>query len=315
MTYVCPRCESRDVRKYGKLTTGKGKYQRFRCESCGHVWQEPMISSVPEDCIELVLTLLKVFIADVETGKALNDAGWLPVNDNMLRKLKSLDFCEIDNKNKVARIKPTLNLPADLSLTTEGAIFFDYIKALRIIDLVQKIRKDQNKYKKAIAEGLIRMFKNARYTFWENRDAGEIPAEVRDVILTPNRMEIMRSTAKILAAELLSSVWGEEESLIVSGDLNTRLIEKVKKVLMWDDLVRFFCNNSDLIEDLGFLWYIDKIIVDYNIEYLGAIVFIYEQVFSRQEYEKLEVLGEELENFIGVKEWGVCWDEIFCIPL
>jgi transposase-like protein len=40
----CPECKSPKTQKVGTYMTRKGRKQRFRCDTCGHIWNLPLVA-------------------------------------------------------------------------------------------------------------------------------------------------------------------------------------------------------------------------------------------------------------------------------
>ena len=293
--------------------------QKFRCSSCGHVFQRPLIQSVREDLVEVILEMLRTFVREMDDGKKPEEAGWTPFNDNILKELKKIDFCEIDYENRVARVNPRYKLPDDIASTDEGILFSDYLKALRVLRTIEKIKCDDKKYRKAIMEGLLRMLKTAQYNFWE-KEEGTMPIKIRQVILNPQRMRIIRQYAYLLVKELLKTLWKADtkvEGLEEVTNINSDHYMIIKKALKWDKIIEFFCKSKErinMIKDLGLIWYIDQEIEREGIEHLGARVLVLERIISRSELENLDKMLEELEKFISKNSWEVDWSGIFRLP-
>ena len=292
---------------------------------CGHVWQRPLIRSVSEDLIEAVLEMLRAFVRDMDNGRGLKEAGWVPFDDDTLRRLGETGLCEVDYENRVARIDLHCKLPEDLASTDEGALFLDYLNALRVLETIKETMHDRGKYRKAIVEGLQRMLQTAHYSFWEEKE-GAMPPEVRQAILNPQRIRVIRDSARLLVKELLEALWEptqqvpwQEESLIKSFGkvVSTNDYLNVKEALGWNRVVMFFKKKkefSSLIESLGLIWYADKMIEREGIEHLGARVLVLERVINKGVLERLESMLSELYDFISESGWGVNWSGVFRLP-
>ncbi len=83
---------------------------------------------------------LQQFITDVEEGKEIKEAGWINVNDTDLPK--NLDLFEIEPKR--IRISIHKLLPIHLLKTEEGDLFSDIQSALKVMESINIIRKNQS---------------------------------------------------------------------------------------------------------------------------------------------------------------------------
>jgi hypothetical protein len=283
--------------------------------SCGYVWQEPLVPGLPEEEAETIRDMLRAFIRDIDDGKSLSESGWIPLNDAMIKRLSRSSFCEIDYENRTGRVNPNGELPNELASTDEGTIFSDYMKALRVLDSTKVIRGNYDEYRKAVVTGLIRMLESAQYNLWE-KDIGSMPDKIRRIILNPQWMRIARKSAELLVKELLENLWGPDVTAKVFGqvvDVGTNS-SIVREALMWEKVIEFFREKIDLIENLGLIWNVDQRIEKEGIEYLGARVLLFEKVLEKNKWERLENLGERLEESISGNGWRVNWSDIFYLP-
>ncbi len=103
--------------------------------------------------IELLKPLLRRFIDDVERGKAIEEAGWMKIDDVDEYLLKRLGLYEGNTQGvRVSLHKP---LPEDLLKTEEGDIFSDMQLAIKIRELVPKIVRDQSLQKRIECSAFI----------------------------------------------------------------------------------------------------------------------------------------------------------------
>ena len=294
---ICPRCKSSWIRKYGKLYLKGGIVQKFRCLSCRYVWQEPIIRSLPEEISEIVLQMFVAFVRDLDNGKPIDKVGWIPLDDAKTEKLLKIRFCEVDKENRVGRINPKYNnIPSDVASTEEGVIFTTYLRALRVLETIERVKNDNKGFKEAISIGLKRMLKNAQYNLREVNEGG-IPEKLRSIILTPQWKKIIMQSLDFLVKDLLTILWqdvGSQES-----DTSIDIVILVKEALQWDKVISFFSENRDVIKHLGIVWYAD---------------WLMEKLLDRTTYEELEKIGEKLVEFIDKTDWEVSWNDIFCLP-
>jgi len=298
------------------------------------------MQSIPEDASDLIFGMLRAFIRDMDAGKSLSEAGWVPLGNDDIKRLRKIDFCEIDYENMNGRINYKRQLPAELLLTEEGHVFCEYLRAVKIVQEVEALKDNDNEYLKAVAAGLNEMLKNARYSFWEKRE-GLIPDKLRNAILSPQWNIFARKIAYLLTSNLLESIWGISNLIELHEDLGKEeivdfdanmisVIEEIKGNPQWVKIVDFFQSNKDLLEALSLAWYVNQRAVKEEVEYLGSELLIFEAairiVADKNDedvttlYEKLTNLDEELdklvyeENRLDEEKWGVNWNSVFRFP-
>jgi hypothetical protein len=327
---VCPKCGSLHVRKYGKLQLKEKVLQKYRCMDCRHVWYERIGGSIPQKAFELILSMLRVFIRDMDQGKSVNDAGWLPLNEEDIRSLQKISFCEIDYENMCGRVNPYGNLSEDFLLTEEGHIFSEYVKSLNIAEEVRKICKNEEEYCSTIGKGLKLMFQGARYTFWEKEEAEEtVPEDVRSVILSSQWVRASETFADMLVKELLASIYGACESIDMDKNVakrkdNNPLFNNVRIRDQWEKIIEYFSKHREVIDFLGLIWFAIKKVDENGIDHVGARIFILDEIIKAVADKRcmneddlraeLKRVGEDLDGLIEKESWGLNWSDVFTIP-
>lgn len=334
MKRVCPRCGSSQVRKYGKVRLQQGILQKFRCMSCKHVWHTRIVQCIPEDMSDLVFRMFRAFIRDIDAGKCLSDAGWIPLNDNEIERLREIDFCEIDYENMNGRINYKSQIPTELLLTEEGRVFHEFLRAVGIAQKVEALKNNDAEYLKAVAAGLNEMLKNAQFIFWEKKK-GFIPEKLHNVVLSPKWGVFAKKIAYLLTVNLLESIWGisdvsklhlgsnKEEIAGFNSNINS-VINEIKENPQWAKIIDFFRSNKDVLEALSLAWFVSQRAIEEEIGYLGAELLILETAMkivadkNNEDVailrEKLANLNEELYRLVCEEIWGVNWNDVFRLP-
>lgn len=326
---ICPKCGSSYVIKYGKFKLKEKTLQKYRCKNCKHVWYEGVAESISPQAYELILNMLRMFIKDMDLRKSLDDAGWLPLNEEDLRLVRELNFCEVDYENMRGRINPLSKLPEEVLSTDEGLIFSDYIKSMSIIKEVYGVCRDEKKYCDAITNGLKLMFQRAKYAFWE-KEGGFMPDEVRSLILNPQWIRISEKFSNFLAESLISTIiYGPSSILSVYKNViekeNSNLLKIFDNIKpQWDKILKYFYEHSELIEFLGLVWFTFKKVEEYGVDYLGARTLVFDEIVKivakkkgiKEEdlRSKLREISEDLDQLIEEESWGVSWNDVFTIP-
>jgi len=320
------------VRKYGKVHLRQGVLQKFKCMSCKHVWHSRLLQCIPEDLSDLVFEMLRTFVRDIEARKPLSKAGWVPLNEDYVKKLRSINFCEIDYENMNGRIDYRSCLPEELLLTDEGRIFCEILRALETVQEIEALKNDEYEYLKAVMAGLGGMFKNARFSFWEMEE-GSIPEKLRNFVLRPQWSIIAEKISHSLILNLLKSMWGVDSILKEYEEANDKsidfyllrfVIHEIEESSQWRKIIGFFKLNKDLLEALGLVWYVSQKTIDREIEYLGAKLLIFEaaiKIVAERNSEttislrdKLANLSGNLESLVFEEDWGVNWNDVFRLP-
>ena len=320
------------MRKYGKVHLRQGVLQKFKCMSCKHVWHSRLLQCIPEDLSDLVFEMLRTFVRDIEARKPLSKAGWVPLNEDYVKKLRSINFCEIDYENMNGRIDYRSCLPEELLLTDEGRIFCEILRALETVQEIEALKNDEYEYLKAVMAGLGGMFKNARFSFWEMEE-GSIPEKLRNFVLRPQWSIIAEKISHSLILNLLKSMWGVDSILKEYEEANDKsidfyllrfVIHEIEESSQWRKIIGFFKLNKDLLEALGLVWYVSQKTIDREIEYLGAKLLIFEaaiKIVAERNSEttislrdKLANLSGNLESLVFEEDWGVNWNDVFRLP-
>jgi hypothetical protein len=330
---VCPKCGSLRVRKYGKLQLKEKVLQKYRCMDCKHVWYERTVEVLSHETFELILSMFRTFIRDMDQRKNINDAGWLPLKEEDIIHLQKTNFCEIDYENMRGRVNISSKLPEDLLLTEEGRIFSEYIKSLEIIRKVHEVCRHEKEYRNAIAQGLKYMFKKSRYTFWE-KEEGSIPEKIRSLILSPQWIEVSESFADFLTRDLLIAIYGVDEFLLNTNTKNmtSREFSNILSIIFednilkaqWKKIIEYFREHVEHVEFLGLTWLIFKEICEHGIGYVGARVLVFEEIIKKVANKRgvnendlcnrLKMMSEELDEQTEGESWGLNWSDIFTIP-
>ena len=320
------------MRKYGKVRLRQGVLQKFKCMSCGHVWHSRLPQCIPEDLFDLVLEMLRTFIRDIEARKPLSKAGWVPLNEDYVKKLRSINFCEIDYENMSGRIAYRSRIPEELLLTDEGRIFCEILRSLEVVQEIEALKNNDHEYLEAVMAGLDEMFKNARLSFWEMEE-GSIPEKLHNFVLRPQWNTIAEKISHSLTLNLLKSIWSMDSILkeyeeandkSIDFDLLRFAIHEIEESSQWRKIIGFFKSNKDLLEALGLAWYVSQRTIDREIEYLGAKLLIFEAAMkivaerngetTNSLRDKLASLSENLDNLIFEEKWGVNWNDVFRLP-
>lgn len=328
---ICPKCGSKHIRKFGKIYLKNEILQKFRCLRCKYVWHKPFTSKIPQKMFELILEMLKKFIRDIDLGKDKTHAGWIPLNDENVRDIQKLNFCEVDPRNMVGRINPDGEIPNDIFMTEEGLIFFDCINSLKVIEELWQSSKDVKEYHNIIVTGLKFMFKNAHYSFWE-KEKGAIPENIRSIVLSPKWIKVARDLSEKLADDFLEAMFGEKHKgdnnitlKVINERFNSETILK-NEVLksQWSRVITYFHEQGEILEFLGLIWYANNKAVENKIEYEGAKIRIFEEVIkiitnkrqiaASELREKLKSVRENLDRLMEEDKWGLNWCDIFTIP-
>jgi len=327
---VCPKCGSSSLQKHGEVRSEQGILQKLKCMSCKHEWH----SQLPEDLFDKVLEMLRTFVWDIEARKPLSEAGWVSLNEDYVKKLRSINFCEIDREGMRGRIdyKNHKSLPGELLSTDEGRIFCEILRSLEIVQEIEALKNNDYEYLKAVVAGLSEMLKNARFSFWEVEE-GSIPEKLRSFMLRPRWNVTAERISRSLALNLLKSIWGIDGALKGYGEANDRPIDldllrsvtrEIEESSQWRKIISFFKSNKDLLEALGLSWYVSRKIIDREIEYLGAKLLAFEAAIKvvaersgetiNSLRERLASLSENLDNLIFEEKWGVNWNDVFRLP-
>ena len=330
MKRVRPKRGSSSVRKYREVRSEQGVLQKFKCMSYKHEWH----SQPPEDLFDLVLKMLRTFVWDIEARKPLSEAGLVPLNENHVKKLRSINFCEIDCESMRGRIdyKNYKSLPRELLSTDEGRIFCEILRSLEIVQEIEGLKNNDYEYLKAVVAGLSEMFKNARFSFWEVEE-GSIPEKLRSFVLRPRWNVTAERISRSLVLNLLKSIWGIDGALKGYGEANDRptdldllrsVTREIEESSQWRKIIDFFKSNKDLLEALGLAWYASRRIMDREVEYLGAKLLAFEAAIriiaerngetTNSLRERLARLSEDLDNLIFEENWGVNWNDVFRLP-
>ncbi|MEO0252418.1 MAG: hypothetical protein ABIM44_09330, partial [candidate division WOR-3 bacterium] len=299
---------------------------------CGYVWHEYIVEKIPPKTFDLILEMLRAFIKDLELGKGKNDAGWIPLSDEKIKDIQKISFCEIDLENISGRVNPNSQIPAEIFMTEEGHIFYDYIKSLKVIEEIWQVSSgSKEEYLIALEMGLKSMFKSAYYFLWE-KEKGAIPEDVRSLILSPKWIKVTEDLANLLAERVSEAILQkndkERENVAPQKRYKHFNFEKLFKneILksQWDRIVAYFREHDELIESLGLIWYAINKAAENEIEYEGARIKILEEtikiVASRRRItasdlrEKLKGIGENLDELIEKDKWGLNWRDVFTIP-
>jgi hypothetical protein len=276
--------------------------------------------------------MLRTFVRDIEARKPLSKAGWVPLNEDYVKKLRSINFCEIDYENMNGRIDYRSYLPEELLLTDEGRIFCEILRALETVQEIEALKNDEYEYLKAVMAGLGEMFKNARFSFWEMEE-GSIPEKLRKFVLRPQWSIIAEKISHSLTLNLLKSMWGVDSILKEYEEANDKsidfyllrfVIHEIEESSQWRKIIGFFKLNKDLLEALGLVWYVSQKTIDREIEYLGAKLLIFEaaiKIVAEKNSEttislrdKLANLSGNLESLVFEEDWGVNWNDVFRLP-
>jgi hypothetical protein len=276
--------------------------------------------------------MLRTFVRDIEARKPLSKAGWVPLNEDYVKKLRSINFCEIDYENMNGRIDYRSCMPEELLLTDEGRIFCEILRALETVQEIEALKNDEYEYLKAVMAGLGEMFKNARFSFWEMEE-GSIPEKLRNFVLRPQWSIIAEKISHSLTLNLLKSMWDVDSILKEYEEANDKsidfyllrfVIHEIEESSQWRKIIGFFKLNKDLLEALGLVWYVSQKTIDREIEYLGAKLLIFEaaiKIVAERNSEttislrdKLANLSGNLESLVFEEDWGVNWNDVFRLP-
>jgi hypothetical protein len=276
--------------------------------------------------------MLRTFVRDIEARKPLSKAGWVPLNEDYVKKLRSINFCEIDYENMNGRIDYRSCMPEELLLTDEGRIFCEILRALETVQEIEALKNDEYEYLKAVMAGLGEMFKNARFSFWEMEE-GSIPEKLRNFVLRPQWSIIAEKISHSLTLNLLKSMWDVDSILKEYEEANDKsidfyllrfVIHEIEESSQWRKIIGFFKLNKDLLEALGLVWYVSQKTIDREIEYLGAKLLIFEaaiKIVAERNSEttislrdKLANLSGNLESLVFEEDWGVDWNDVFRLP-
>jgi len=325
---ICPKCGSSYVIKYGRFMLKGKALQKYRCKDCKYVWYESIPEKIPQRAYELILKMLRAFIRDMDLRKDLNAAGWLPLNEEDIRLIQELDFCEVDYENMRGRINPFSELPEDLLSTDEGLIFSDYIKSTNIIEEIRKTCKNEEEYRYAIVNGLKLMFQRAKYTFWE-KEEGVMPSEVCSLVLSPQWVRASEVFANLLVKNLITSIYGSSSLLSTNESTTGKENYGLLKILngikpQFTKIVEYFSKRPELIEFLGLVWFAFKKVEEDKIDYLGARILVLDEVIKIMATKKsidedklrneLKEMSENLDELIEGEPWGLSWGDVFIVP-
>jgi len=278
--------------------------------------------------------MLRTFVRDIEARKPPLKAGWVPLNEDYVKKLRSINFCEVDYENMNGRINYRSCMPEELLLTDEGRIFSEILRSIETVQQIEALKNNDHEYLEAVMAGLDEMFKNARLSFWEMKE-GSIPEKLHNFVLRPRWNIIAEKISHSLILNLSKSIWSmdgilqkyeeaEANDKSIDFDLLRFVIHEIEESFQWRKIIGFFKSNKDLLEALGLAWYVNQKIIDKGIEYLGAKLLIFEaamKVVAERNGEttdslrdKLASLSENLDKLVFEEKWGVNWNDVFCLP-
>lgn len=237
--------------------------------------------------IETLKQMLRRFIDDVERGKAVEEAGWMESEHGLELLLKSLGLYE----GGAQGIRASLHnpLPTDLLKTVEGDIFSDMQLAVKIMELVPKIRRDQSLQTGAEISGFAYMLNASEFPVLSHRLFQEGFSSLDEwYTSTPNATRLLTS----LAAEKVWRVKSIEEALkpLHRSSLPAFEIKKqgkeedatrVRKTLKWDEVLGIIDANTCKV--MGFLWYVDYLAILKGIRYPESMMLIQERAWKMLE--------------------------------
>jgi len=228
--------------------------------------------------VELLKQLLQQFIDDVERGKAVEEAGWIRTDDEVEHLLKKLGLCEGSARGvRVSLHKP---LPEGLLKTEEGDIFSDMQLAIKLRNLVSKIGRNQSLQTGAEISGFAYML-----------DASEFPVLsyrlFQEGFSSHDEWRTSASNSVYLLISLAArKSWGvgslEEAfkplrhsslpALEIKKQGKGKDADRVRKVLKWDEVLEII--NRNTCQAMGFLWYVDRLIILEGIRYPESEVLV-----------------------------------------
>lgn len=237
--------------------------------------------------VQLLKQLLRQFIDDVEKGKVVEEAGWMKTDDEVEYLLKRLGLYEGSTRGvRVSLHKP---LPEDLLKTEEGDIFSDMQLAIKIRNLVSELGRNQSLRTGAEISGFAYML-----------DASEFPVLsyrlFREGFSSHDEWHTSASNSVYLLISLAArKLWGvgslEEAfkplrhsslpALEIRKQDKGKDADRVKKVLKWDEVLEII--NRNTCEAMGFLWYVDRLIILEGIRYPESKVLVQERAWKMLE--------------------------------
>lgn len=283
--------------------------------------------------VETVKQMLRRFIDDVESGKAVEEAGWGETEHRIELLLKKLGLCEAS----IRRIRVSLHnpLPADILKTEEGDIFSDMQLAVKIRELIPKIEKDPSLQTGAEISGFGYMLDASEFPVLSHRlfhegfsSVDEWNDSVSDAtclltLLAAKRVWGVGSIEKALEPLRCSSL----PALKTKKQGERKDAERVVKTLKWDEVLGIIDRNTCKI--MGFLWYVDHLGICEGIRYPESMMLIQERawkVIEKQMGKSIRELRyaviediERIENKTADKGIGqdyaiVSWHEILRLP-
>lgn len=282
----CPVCKKENIWKYGKRNTRKGLKRRFLCKDCGHLWEvleeekkqddADFFSKtrIPVELRDYFVEMMGQIVDDVQNGVELEKAGWISFNKEIEKQLIKTGLSE-SSKAGIRLVISSKSIPRELAWTEEGDIVLDFQKAAVLGELLSEIAKDQTKRIGAEYSGLVRMFQTSEFPILASLPFKEGLNAEAWFIKAP-------MSAKALALDLVEKTWGNESSdkgitSLKSFGLpipKTEMQEeedsdKIKKILRWEVVIKII--EPEIIEALGFLWYVDYLMGSRGIKYLESI--------------------------------------------
>ena len=314
----CPICEGKKVWKYGVRVTTSGEKRRLLCRNCGHLWeiseddvtheQNDVLKEtrVPTELRSYFVEMMRQIVDDIQRGIEPTKAGWCSFPDEVQKRLIRTGLCE-NAKEGIRLVISSKYLPRELARTDEGDIISDIQKALKLKELLSKLATNHELCIGSEYFGLLRMLQTSDFPilatllFEKGLNANIWFAEAP-------------ATAEDLTSTLAKELWGIErleKARLALSNFGAPIIEtdaqpcehsgKIKEILKWDMVCEVF--EHEILESLGFLWYVDFLIGHEEIKYLESI-----RIVQKSTWEILETLtGKknqdlEIELLEAIKE-------------
>jgi len=279
--------------------------------------------------IDAIVQLLRQFIGDIESGKALEEAGWKKAEPGTERLLKELGLYEESSRG--IRVCLDSPLPRDLIRIEEGDLFSDMQRAVEVRGLVHKIEGDRLLRTGAEISGFAHMLEASDFPVFSNR-------LFQEGFSSPDEwLACAVGAVHFLTSVAAKQVWDVEsieetfQPLCLSSlpsfepkkQCEEESADRVRKVLKWDDVLKIIDRSACKI--MGFLWYVDRLIVLGGIRYPESMVLIHEKAWEvlegktgKSTQELRNAIIEEVERVEnGTLDQGFAiasWHEILRVP-
>ena len=251
--------------------------------------------------VESLKQLLQQFIGDVERGKAVEEAGWIKTERGVEHLLKRLGLYERSTQG--VRVSLHNPLPRDLLRTEEGYIFSDMQLAVKVRELVPKLGREQSLQTGAEISGFAYMLEASEFPVFSHRLFQEGFSNIDEwytSVSNATRFLTLLATRKMWTVENVEKVLESLRRLSLptfetKKQSGQKDIDRVRKVLKWDEVLEII--DADTCKVMGFLWYVDRLMILEGIRYPESMVLVQEGAWKMLE-EKTGKSIQELRNAV-----------------